>query len=119
MEGWDTKQCKVCKLTLPVECFAFYSVNGVNRNYRRPRCTDCQAEYQRGLLKRQRETLIPKDYQRCKACRLRLHKYEFARNNRNKTRLDVYCHICKVQNEIVLTVIDVDRQIQERKKKPP
>jgi len=114
----DTKQCKVCKHTLPVECFAFYSINGVNNAYRRPRCKPCQADYQRDLLRRQRTTLIRKEYQRCKACNLRLHKYEFARNNRNKTRLDVYCHICKGQHRIALTVIEVDKMIQARKKKP-
>jgi hypothetical protein len=114
-----TKVCKVCKLTLPVEDFAFYSVNGVNKDYRRPRCKPCQANYQRDLLARQRATFPKKDYQRCLGCKLRLHKHEFARNPRNHTRLDAYCHICKEANKVVAVVIEVDRQIQARKKKPP
>lgn len=114
-----TRVCNRCHKELPIEEFPWYSINNPKNNqYRRKRCKPCQADYQRELLDRQRLSPIPKNTYTCAGCKTRLGKYQFARNNRNKTRVEPLCHICHDEQKVGEVIIEVDKQIRAREKPP-
>lgn len=117
--GTLVKTCKDCLVEQSIENFHFYSRNNKKNNkYRMPRCKPCFQKYKAVKLKERTEGPITVNTKQCKGCLTRLSKYHFRRNNNTKSRLRDHCRVCEKGYKIAEKVREVDRMIQERKKKP-